>query len=214
MKQLKVPFSQTLHQGSPIEEISASLDQLEPTSISMAPWSAFSYKPKAGFAFAHSNDCLFVKFYVSEKAIQAIFREPNDPVYKDSCVELFIAFNGDKEYYNLEFNCLGTCRAGFGSERLNREPLPEKVIANIRSLSVIEFTDHTDPDTCWELTLKIPIEVFYLHDLPQLEGIKSKVNFFKCGDELPEPHYLSWSNIKTDEPNFHLSEFFGELQFL
>jgi hypothetical protein len=38
-------------------------------------------------------------------------------------------------------------------------------------------------------------------------------NFYKCGDELGVPHFVSWTKIKTDSPAFHMPEFFGGLEF-
>jgi len=66
----------------------------------------------------------------------------------------------------------------------------------------------------WQLTLVIPAEVFSEHQLTDFTGEQVKVNFFECGDELPDPHYLSWSNINYPEPNFHFPEFFGEIKFI
>jgi hypothetical protein len=56
-------------------------------------------------------------------------------------------------------------------------------------------------------------EAFEFHQLKSLKNIKCKANFYKCGDELSQPHYLSWNNIKSGKPNFHLPEFFGEINF-
>jgi hypothetical protein len=38
-------------------------------------------------------------------------------------------------------------------------------------------------------------------------------NFYKCGDELPTPHFLSWNPIEWKEPSFHRPEQFGKLIF-
>jgi hypothetical protein len=37
-------------------------------------------------------------------------------------------------------------------------------------------------------------------------------NFYKCGDETPEPHFLSWNPIDLPKPNFHVPQFFGQLE--
>jgi hypothetical protein len=65
----------------------------------------------------------------------------------------------------------------------------------------------------WTLTLAIPVEVFALAGDAPLRGRKMRANFYKCGDLLPRPHFLSWSEIKTTKPNFHTPEWFGELIF-
>ena len=40
-----------------------------------------------------------------------------------------------------------------------------------------------------------------------------KANFYKCGDELQTPHFLSWNPIKIENPDFHRPDFFGTLEF-
>jgi hypothetical protein len=46
-----------------------------------------------------------------------------------------------------------------------------------------------------------------------LKGKTCRANFYKCGDDLPEPHFLSWNNIIADKPDFHLPQYFGTLTF-
>jgi hypothetical protein len=46
-----------------------------------------------------------------------------------------------------------------------------------------------------------------------MKGKKCRANFYKCGDDLPEPHFLAWNMINTEEPDFHRPEFFGTLEF-
>jgi hypothetical protein len=214
MKQLEVPFLQVLDRTTSIEKISDSLNRLNKHPVEMLPWMAFSYKPEVSFALAHANDCLFLEFYVTESRPQANYSSTNDPVYKDSCVEFFIAFNEEAVYYNFEFNCLGTCMAAYGTERDNRKFLPAEVIAQIKSLATIkQLNSYQQGLFFWRLTLMIPVEVFCMHELTQLKGLACKVNFFKCGDELQKQHYLSWNDIKADKPNFHLPEFFGKMNF-
>ena len=40
-----------------------------------------------------------------------------------------------------------------------------------------------------------------------------KANFYKCGDKLSVPHYLSWNPVTTEKPDFHRPEYFGLLEF-
>ncbi|WP_350005689.1 carbohydrate-binding family 9-like protein, partial [Phocaeicola dorei] len=46
-----------------------------------------------------------------------------------------------------------------------------------------------------------------------LDGMVVRANFYKCGDELQKPHFLSWSPIKIEKPDFHRPDFFGLLEF-
>ncbi|MFY9152364.1 MAG: carbohydrate-binding family 9-like protein, partial [Prolixibacteraceae bacterium] len=59
----------------------------------------------------------------------------------------------------------------------------------------------------------IPWEVFYKHELKPVSGKKMRGNFYKCGDGLSVPHFVSWTKIKTEKPSFHEPAFFGGLEF-
>jgi hypothetical protein len=214
MKALTVPFLGAVSRVSPIAHLSFLLDSHETNVIGMAPWAGYGYKPDVRFAIAYGDDCIFIKYYVSEKSVRAIYKQPNEPVYKDSCVEFFVAFGDEREYYNFEFNCAGTCMVGFGAKRTNRKLLPETVIMTIRHQSLLKLVDNDGQGNIgWELTLMIPFEVFYHHSVTSLNDQQCRVNFYKCGDDLPDPHFLAWNNIKSTEPDFHLPEFFGEMKF-
>ncbi|QNF32863.1 hypothetical protein HUW51_09000 [Adhaeribacter swui] len=216
MKKLEVPYLPLLNRQSPLEEVAPELDNLEKNLLDNTPWAKYSYKPQVQFVLGYNHDCIFLKFYVDEEAVRAKFRNINDPVYKDSCVEFFISFNGEENYYNLEFNCLGTCRLGFGASRENRQLLPEEFIRKIKHSVILQKTALPNGErvTSWELTLLIPAEVFTQHAITTFQGINARGNFYKCGDELPRPHFVTWNNIYAPEPNFHLPEYFGGVQFV
>ena len=157
----------------------------------------------------------FLKFYVVENEVKASYYKPDDPVYKDSCVEFFISFDGDEEYYNLEFNAIGTCKLNFGKNRNQRLRISDELIKTIRFLATIQNnTINNSQGIKWELTLMIPIAVFSKHIIKSLSQKKCSGNFYKCGDDLPVPHFLCWNNIQSAEPDFHLRKYFGEILFL
>lgn len=62
--------------------------------------------------------------------------------------------------------------------------------------------------------LVIPMQVFRFHQINVLKRQKCRVNFYKCGDELTQPHYLSWKNIVAPKPDFHRPDFFGAAEFM
>lgn len=213
MKKLNVPLLGSVHAETPIREIAAVLDKLEKNAIQTRPWPAFAYRPDVSFAIAHCGDGILLKYFVSENAIRIRYQNPNEPVYKDSCVEFFISFNGEEAYYNFEFNCIGACLLGFGAEKEGRRLLSEELIHQIKHLSVIHSSNDGQTAIKWELTVMIPLKVFVYHPGLSLQGRHCKANFFKCGDGLPDPHYLAWNNIASVSPNFHLPEFFGSVYF-
>jgi hypothetical protein len=136
-------------------------------------------------------------------------------VCEDSCVEFFVSPANDGIYYNFEFNAIGTCLLGTGTGRKDSSRAPEEVIFKIRRLT----SAGTNPirekkgDFIWTLTLAIPKEVFFKHKIKDLKGKIFTANFYKCGDALTEPHYLTWNVVETPSPDYHQPEYFGQLKF-
>jgi hypothetical protein len=215
MKQIEVPFWTGISQQEDLAAIAARLDQEPSHSIGVQPWPAFHSPARARFAIAHSGEALFLKFQVAEQDVRATYRQSNEPVYKDSCVEFFLAIGQGKDYYNLEFNCVGTCLLGFGTQHIGeRHYLPPAVIDKIRRRACLHAGDTGAGSLIsWELTLVIPLDVFCYHQLATLRGVQGRANFYKCGDELPAPHFLTWNEIRAGAPNFHLPEYFGRIGF-
>ncbi|MDB4902240.1 MAG: hypothetical protein JWQ63_1521 [Mucilaginibacter sp.] len=215
MKPFNIPFLVFAGDSLTIEQVSLALDQKEQHLIAFAPWPAFSYNPIVAFSIAHGGNNIFLKYYVEESAVTAIYRKTNGPVYKDSCVEFFIDFNDGNGYYNIEFNCAGTCHIGFGKEKKDRLEVPKDIIERIKYQALFK-TGSPSPafNIKWELSLIIPVDVFYYHKLNSLKNKLCHINFYKCGDDLPKPHYLSWADISYIVPNFHLPEFFVKAQFM
>ncbi|HEY9362734.1 MAG TPA: carbohydrate-binding family 9-like protein [Chitinophagaceae bacterium] len=215
MKRLEACTLKSVNKKSLIGEIAIALDECIQNPIEIVPWPSYPYKPAVSFVIAHDYERIFIKYYVREQAIRAAYNNPNDPVFKDSCVEFFIAFGEEKAYYNFEFNCIGTCLSAFGDGIDNRQFLSKETIDKIKyHVSISKDTKGSTTNFNWELTLILPLDVFSFHQLPSLKGINCCTNFFKCGDSLPQPHFLSWTPINSPVPNFHLPDFFGKLQFI
>jgi hypothetical protein len=191
--------------------LSLILDQLEKHPLSIAPWEAFPYKPKVAFSMAHAEGFIYLKYYVSEQQIRAVNNATNGSVWEDSCVEFFVNFEGEG-YYNLECNVIGTILLCYGAGRNDREKLPAEVIEKIQFQSTIQ-NNKTDKTIDWTMTLAIPLSIFTHHPSLSLKGKTCHANFYKCGDKLAEPHFVTWSNIDTPKPDFHRPDFFGRVVF-
>lgn len=210
MKHVTVPFLPALNAGTTADEVAGWLPVPGRQVLSFAPWPAYPYKPLVQFSIAYGDGALALQFEVEEKSIRAAFGQMNEPVYQDSCVEFFVSFDDGASYYNVEFNCIGTVLAGFGKERAGRQPLPPALLEKISSVVRI----HRGSDLVrWEITLVLPLAVFPYHAPSLSPGYACRANFYKCGDALPEPHFLCWSNIESHEPDFHLPACFGSLTF-
>lgn len=208
---VNIPYLNGFDDLRSVEDISNVLDAHERRPIRHAPWSAGAKQPQASFALAYGTDDIYLKYYVNEHTLKAEYSKFNDPVFEDSCVEFFIAFDDDASYYNLEFNCMGTSRAQYGQHKTGRTFIPVNLLKTIRHQTLVKST--VVGNIQWELTLCIPKTIFKFHPALSLEQSKAKVNLFKCGDGLPEPHFLCWNRIEAQQPEFHLSRFFKEITF-
>lgn len=213
MKKIEVPLLPRLHKDSPLPLIAEALDALPRQQIAEEPWPDAQEKPNVGFAIGYNGDCIFLRYHVQERTVRATYLKTNDPVYKDSCVEFFVAFDGEQAYYNLEFNRLGTCLASYGQDRHDRRLLPEQAVSQIRRWGTMGEVDASTNRAAWQLTMAIPARVFTEHRLIDFGGTTARANFYKCGDDLPEPHFLAWNRIQAPQPDFHLPAFFGKLRF-
>lgn len=199
-----------------LEEVSERLDSHgagEP--IEIINWGKFKYKPESRFNMAYSDREIFLKYYVREEFVKAEKSETNQMVCEDSCVEFFVSPADDGIYYNIEFNPIGTCLTGSGTGRKDSNRLPADVIDLIRrkgSLGTFPFSERKG-GIFWTITVAIPYEVFFRHPIKTLKGKTFRANFYKCGDFLTQPHYVTWSPVGTENPDFHRPEFFGKLKF-
>jgi hypothetical protein len=199
------------------DQVAALLDtnKIPFQAIASLNWNEYPYLPEVSFRIAHDGTSIFINYHVKEKSIRARYTKDNDMVWTDSCVEFFILPSGKNEYYNIESNCIGTLFFGIGKDGSYREPAQPEFSNQIQrwsSLGNQPFEERIG-EVEWELSLIIPSNAFFKGDIKDLSGQVMKGNFFKCGDDLVSPHFLSWNPINTKNPNFHLPEFFGTLIF-
>ena len=174
---------------------------------------AFPYRPEAAFSISHTGDALQLAFRVREDAVRACCAADGEHAWEDSCVEFFFDPHGDGAYYNLECTCTGQLYLCHGNGRHGREMLPKWAFSAISrqcSLGREPFGLREEP-TEWSVALEIPAAVF---GLETFSGLHASGNFYKCGDRLPVPHYLSWAPIATPRPDFHRPEFFDSIVFV
>jgi hypothetical protein len=102
---------------------------------------------------------------------------------------------------------------GTGKSKKNRTHKPHEILDKIERVSNLgkESFDLRVGAHSWNVSLRIPVEVFSKNR--DISGETIRGNFYKCGDELNTPHFLSWNKIQHPEPNFHLPEFFGTIIF-
>lgn len=169
---------------------------------------------KANFSLQHDDNNIYIQFKVSELNTKAVYTSYNEAVWEDSCVEFFISFDGEN-YYNLEFNCIGNLLGSYGSGKQNRTELSTKILSNINTTPSLgrNKIEIINRPTEWTLEVIIPRGTFCFNDIKSFNDMKATGNFYKCGDKQAAVHFLSWNPIKSAEPNFHLPEYFGAIEF-
>ncbi len=193
------------------EGCSSILDNLPEYKIKNDSWPEYETVCHTNFSIAHMESAILLKYRVKNDFFKTRVSTINGAVNKDNCVEFFIQFNEEQPYYNIEFNCLGIGKMAYGTNRNNRQLLAKDDIKKIR----VWYKLHDyKVGFNWEIILYIPLEVFCFQQIHSFTGLSCPGNFFKCGDDLPVPHYLSWNKVQSKLPDFHLPEFFGTIDFL
>lgn len=214
MKELKVKKITTgvVKAGDVPAMMNAAQVSFQP--IDVVNWDTFSYRPEVSFRIAYTDQAILLHYKVKEKSVRGHYGSDDDPVYTDSCVEFFIQPADDGIYYNVECNCVGTLLIGGGAPG-NRDRVTGDITAGVDrwcSLGRTPFDERMGEEE-WEVALVVPFSTFFKHQITSLDGVTARANFYKCGDELTTPHFLSWNPIHYEKPNFHLPEFFGTLLF-
>jgi hypothetical protein len=200
-----------------LEEVSAKMDEQNlRLKIDTINWKGYDYKPDVALSMAYGNHEIFLKYYITEDYFKAEKTETNEMVCEDSCVEFFVSPEDDGIYYNFEFNAIGTCLLGTGTGRENSTRANPELISKIRRLTSggKELVKERKGKYSWTLTVAIPFEVFFRHKVKDLKGKTFRANFYKCGDMLTIPHYVTWNPVGTDKPDYHQPAYFGLLKFI
>lgn len=182
-------------------------------SLSTAKWEELSHTawlPKGAvasrFQALHDGQRLYIRMEAEETPIRAVCTGPLDSVCEDSCLEFFIAPEPGERYFNFEINPLGTLCLGFGGRP------PDRVRQVPRNMEQFRIRPY-EKDAGWGVMFEIPLSFLRLY-FPQFSfSGKAAANFYKCGEKTERPHYLAWSPLISERPDFHRRQDFGTLVF-
>lgn len=171
---------------------------------------------QVGFSIRHDGSSIYLYYQVEEPQVRAVNTAFNSSVWEDSCVEFFLSLAGENSYYNFEINAIGTVLGAYGKDRNQREWLPESLLSKVETLPSLgkQAIGTLDESTSWNMKVRIPLEVLHFSAIKDLSGVDGHANFYKCGDKLQDPHFLSWKPVILPDPDFHQPRFFGQLSFL
>lgn len=130
----------------------------------------------------------------------------NDPVYLDSAMEAFLAFDSCTDYYfNFEFNSCGALLAQYGNSKKDRIPLKKE------EQSLIQRNSYQKGKTwCVDLLIPLSLVSLYFPTISLRENSHIRLNFYKLAEGDIDTHFASYAPIQSSTPNFHLPDFFAD----
>ena len=178
------------------------------------------HHPDTQVKLGYDDENIYVIFQVKDRYVLSKARNFHDPVCRDSCVEFFFTPGGDisQGYFNLEINCGGSALFSY-----HKVPRDNGCYIDVMDMEKIEISstlprvvdpEITEPIT-WNLEYRLPVsilETFCPMERPA-QGVAWRANFYKCADKSSHGHYLTWTFVDHPEPDFHLPQFFGRLEF-
>jgi len=180
------------------------------------------HRPRTRARLLHTGDGLAGIFRVEDRYVRSAHTRFGDPVFEDSCVEIFLQPRPDRGYLNFEMNCGGTLLASYvtdhrrvpgGFAAFTRLSEEDGRGVGVRSTLPPRVDPEIEAPVDWQLAFFIPAELLErrVGPLGPLAGQSWRANLYKCGDKTSHPHWASWSPV--DALNFHLPHCFGTLRF-
>ena len=146
-----------------------------------------------------------VKLTAMEKNPLTTFENDEDPVYKDSALEVFLNFAVERdEYLNLEVNSNGALLCHFGRKG-KRAPIASGTDKKIQVLT------ETLEDK-WSVLLRVPYDLIRdcFEEANLKSGSKITFNLYKICESKSNLHFISHTFIPTERPDFHQPACFAE----
>ena len=113
----------------------SQIEQCEQIRINQYMWNSKQEPNTYGWIGYWEGMGLFVKMVCEETNPKCIYKNHKDPVYKDSAMEIFLAFPSDEMisnecmYTNFEINSCGKMLAKYGKGRKNRQFISDEFYA-------------------------------------------------------------------------------------
>lgn len=181
--------------------------------ISSFHWEKDGYSRPESYAamFAVENEGIYARLWSFEDNIRCECTKRDDPVYTDSCLELFLMpVKGDSRYINFEVNKNGVYLSQIGEKRENRTFIKE--VSSLEPV-ITPFEVKENGKTAWGCEIFLPdsfIADVYQKDYSTAEQT-IKGNFYKCADFSVTPHYGAHFPVATAELGFHNPACFGNI---
>lgn len=188
------------------------IEQCEKFAIQQYMWESKQEPKVYGWLGYLENQGIYAKMVCEETNPKSIYHMHKDPVYKDSAMEIFLAFLGEGEtltndcmYTNFEINSKGAMLANFGKGRKGRQFISDEQYEQTEVKATVE-------EDKWYIEVLFPES--YLNEICDFEKVKKGstfyCNFYKISESEEILHFGSYSPINSATPNFHLPVCFAE----
>ncbi len=177
--------------------------------------------PQVEAKLQYDTESLYVIFRVQDQFVRAVAADIHGEVWKDSCVEFFFSPYAKPgiSYFNLEVNCCGVpLMQHHDGPRMGSRFLDVELCRKIEIAASLEgpIEHEIASPTRWTLEYRLPYEILQRDTefVKPAADVCWRANFYKCADETSHPHWLAWSPINEERPDFHRPNYFGILQFI
>ena len=197
---------------APIFKSAAEAKDFPVAAIDSFMWDTNGCRPESYAAmFAVENEGIHALLWSFEENIRCQCTKRDDPVYTDSCLEIFLMpVEDDKRYINFEVNKNGVYLSQIGTCREDRVFIKE--LTDLEPV-IYPMEIEEDGQKAWGYEIVISenfISALYQTDF-KIRETAIKGNFYKCADLSETPHYGAHFPVKTEKPDFHRPEFFGNI---
>lgn len=167
------------------------------------------------------DKALHILFVCDDAHVFSTFTEDQKPLFKEEVVEVFLDPKGEgTEYFEFEVSPQGK---RFAAEIRNNGEVPPR-FRPIRKLDPTGMTarvavdgtvnNSADADRRWTAAITIPFA--YLDRPAPKPGEVWRGNLYRIdlNDPTGDPdEYSCWSPTHSPVPNFHISRYFGKIEF-
>ncbi|MFA6948566.1 MAG: carbohydrate-binding family 9-like protein [Eubacteriales bacterium] len=184
-------------------ETTPDWDNIEGAAVREYVWGG-DYRPETTAKLAVSGGALLLHMTCREENPKAVYKNHNDPVCRDSCLEFFFGAEEGGAYMNFEMNSIGTSLCEYGEGRHGR--------VYVNTFAQPPKPEITRENGSWSVTVRFEpdfLDRVFAGKLKLVRGGVFYANFYKCGDDTEHEHYGMWNPVGTEKPDFHRPEYFG-----
>lgn len=222
IKDSKIPTYTIYRAGTPIT-IDGRLDEPAWTAAPdvgpfQFPWWKSGKKEQTVAKLLYDDTHIYLAYICEDAHIWAEHTARDSAVYRDDCVEFFVAPNSanPNAYFNFEMNVLGIFLDQFQPDGPG---VPVKEEWNGKGIQIAvsingTLNDDSDTDHYWILEAAIPFSNFVpvARHAPPEPGDVWHVGLNRCGGKTNE-QFSQWSPSNTPAPAYHVPSCFGHMTF-